>query len=214
MVVKPMAPTTKTRMRMSGSERREQLLDVTKAMVGEEGFHAVSIEAVARAAGISRPIVYSHFDDLGGLLEAMVERETERALGQLAAILPAGVGVGDPREDLLAALRGYLEAVSGDPVTWRLVLIPPEGAPELLRDRINRGRDAVVAVLADVVRPGLAPGRETPDPQLTARLLSALADEAARLMLTRPEQYPIERLMDHARWLLGELSAPKPPAGT
>ncbi|HEX6944950.1 MAG TPA: helix-turn-helix domain-containing protein, partial [Casimicrobiaceae bacterium] len=48
---------------MSAEARREQLLDVTKAIVAEHGFHAVSIEGVAREAGISRPIVYGHFDD-------------------------------------------------------------------------------------------------------------------------------------------------------
>jgi hypothetical protein len=88
-------------------------------------------------------------------------------------------------------------------VTWRLVLMPPEGAPEVLRERIARGRDAVVAVLAEFVRPGLA----SPDPPLTARMLSALSDEAARLMLTDPGEYPIERLMAHAEWLLGQLQA-------
>ena len=62
-----------TRKRMSARERREQLLDVTKEIVGEQGFHAVSIEAVARGAGITRPVVYEHFGDLPGLLEAMVE---------------------------------------------------------------------------------------------------------------------------------------------
>ena len=62
--------------RMTGAERREQLLDATKAIVVADGFHAVSIEAVARAAGITRPIVYGHFEDLGGLLEALVERES------------------------------------------------------------------------------------------------------------------------------------------
>src|SRR4051794_7822017 len=60
--------------RMSAAERREQLLDATKAIVVADGFHAVSIEAVAREAGITRPIVYGHFDDLGGLLEALVQR--------------------------------------------------------------------------------------------------------------------------------------------
>ena len=74
-------PATPSR---SAVERREQLLDVTKAMVAERGFHAVSIEAVAREAGISRPIVYGHFDDLNGLLEALVLRESARALDQLA----------------------------------------------------------------------------------------------------------------------------------
>jgi AcrR family transcriptional regulator len=189
---------------MTASQRREQLLDVTKAIVGEQGFHAVSIEAVARRAGITRPIVYGHFRDLGGLFEAMLDRETSRALGQLAAIVPAGPS-DDAREALLAALAGYLEAVRADPVTWRLVLMPPEGAPQTLRTRISQGRDAIVAVLAEVVRPGLAPGRGSPDPALTARLISAVADEAARLTLTDPVEYPPQRILDQARWLIGEL---------
>jgi AcrR family transcriptional regulator len=187
---------------MSAGERREQLLDVTKAIVGELGFHAVSIEAVARRAGITRPVVYAHFDDLQGMLEAMVERESARALAQLAAVLPTDLASDEPREGLLAALRGYLEAVRADPVTWRLVLMPPEGAPRVLREHIERGRDAVVAALAQAVGPGLGAGRASPDPELTARALSALADETSRLMLTDPERYPLERLMDHAGWLL------------
>ena len=83
------------RKRMSAAERREQLLDVTKEIVGEEGFHAVSIEAVARRAGITRPVVYGHFDDLAGLLEAMVDREGSARSAQLAddpPDPPAGTG--------------------------------------------------------------------------------------------------------------------------
>jgi AcrR family transcriptional regulator len=202
-----MAANETTRSRMSGAERREQLLDVTKAIVGEAGFHAVSIEAVARRAGITRPVVYGHFDDLPALLEAMIERESARALAQLAEILPGKLSAGaGPREDLLAAMRGYLEAVEADPITWRLVLIPPEGAPRALREHITRGRDAVVAALAEVVRPGLGPGSQSPDPALTARTLSAVADEAARLLLTDPAEYPVARLIVHADWLLGRLS--------
>jgi len=58
-----------------------------------------------------------------------------------------------------------------------------------------------------VVGPGLSPQHPSPDPLLTARLLSALSDEAARLLLKDPEEYPIERLMRHADWLLGQLSS-------
>src|SRR5687767_12245291 len=140
--------------RLRAPERREQLLDVTKAIVAARGFHAVSIEAVARDAGISRPIVYGHFDDLRGVLEALVVRESARALEQLADVLPAALGQGEPRVRLLAALRSYLDAVRADPDTWRLVLMPPEGAPDLLRDLLARGRAAVVAQLAEAVRPG------------------------------------------------------------
>ena len=132
--------------RLAAAQRREQLLDVTKAIVAERGFHAVSIEAVAREAGITRPIVYGHFGDLKGLLEALVQRESVRALTQLAGVVPADLGA-EPRENLLAAFRAYLEAVAADPDTWRLVLMPPEGAPLVLRERVEQGRAAVVAAL-------------------------------------------------------------------
>src|SRR5919199_4438777 len=100
------AEVTSSGNRMRAEERREQLLDATKAIVDERGFHAVSIEAVARAAGITRPVVYGHFRDLPGLLEALVEREGARALEQLAAVLPTQLTEGDPRELLLAGFRG------------------------------------------------------------------------------------------------------------
>jgi AcrR family transcriptional regulator len=197
-----MTANVTTSTRMSAQERREQLLDVGKAIAARDGFHAMSIEAVAREAGITRPIVYGHFTDLDGLLEALVDRESTRALGQLAAILPDDLGRGDPPELLLEALRGYLEAVAFDPATWRLVLMPQEGAPERLHEHIARGRAAIIERLARAVGPGLGSSGESPDPELTARMLSAFADEAARLLLTDPERYPIERILTHARWVL------------
>jgi AcrR family transcriptional regulator len=199
------APTAKP-ARMTAHERREQLLDVTKDLVAEHGFHGVSIEGVAREAGISRPVVYGHFQDLTGLLEALIDRESERALAQLAEVLPTDLAGGDPRELLLGALRGYLGAVSSDPATWRLVLMPQEGAPKMLHDQISRGRTAVVAQLAQAVGPGFGAGGEPPDPELTARMLSAFADEGARLLLTDPERYPVERILAQAAWSLGQLA--------
>ena len=198
---------------MSAVARREQLLDVAKAIVVERGFHAVSIEGVAREAGISRPIVYGHFADLPGLLEALVQREGARALGQLGEVLPAARAESDPQERLLAALGGYLEAVRADPATWRLVLMPHEGAPRVLHEHISRGRGAVVGQLAAALGPGEAAAVETPDAELTARLLTAFADEAARLLLAEPERYPAARILGLARWFLGRLGqCPAPPA--
>jgi AcrR family transcriptional regulator len=197
-------PATKP-ARMSARERREQLLDVTKAIVADDGFHAVSIEAVAREAGISRPIVYEHFGDLARLLEALIDRESARALGQLEEVLPADLAAGDPAGQLLAGLRSYLESVRSDPVTWRLVLMPPEGAPKVLHDHITRGRAAVVDQLTRAVGPGFGGGGESPDPELTARMLSAFADEAARLLLTDPQRYPVDRILVHADWTLSQL---------
>lgn len=202
-----MAEQTPTRQRMTAAERREQLLDVTRDLVVEQGFGAVSMEAVARRAGITRPVVYGHFPELGVLLDAMLERESSRALSQLAEVLPQpDAASGSLRERLADAMEAYLLAVQASPVTWRLALMPPDGAPELLRARIEEGRAAVVAVLAEVVRAASADGSlASPDPELTGRMLSAASDEASRLLLTEPETYPVSRLMDHTHWLLARL---------
>ena len=191
-------------LRLTGPERREQILDVTKALAGERGFHGISIDAVARRAGITRPVVYSHFDDLTGLLRAMVEREGARAVEQLMALIPQETNTDDAAATLLTSLRAFLEAVSDDPVTWRLVLVPAEGTPEFLRERALQIRSAVTQQLAAIVPTALAGGstEPSPDPELTALTLQAVSEEAARLLLERPDEYSIERVMAHTEWML------------
>lgn len=200
------SPTRSTTTRMTAPARREQLIDVTTELIAERGFQAVSIESVARHAGISRPIVYEHFGDLQGLLEAVVERETSRALAQVKATTLTDLTGGAPRELMLESLRAYLYAVRDYPVTWRLVLMPPEGAPEILRKSIEDGRAAVVAQLAHAVEPALIAERESPDAEVSARVLSAISDEYARLVLTDSARFSPERLLVHARWALEQIS--------
>lgn len=191
--------------RMTAPERREQLLDVTTAIVSEQGFPAVSIDSVARRAGISRPIVYQHFGDLPGLLTAVVEREMARALAQVSETELADLSEGSPRELMIESLCSYLHAVRDHPTTWRLVLMPPEGAPKLLHKSIEHGRAAVLGRLTQAVRPAFEGDAVSPDAELTARILSAIADEYARLVLTDPARFTPERLLDHARWCVDQV---------
>jgi AcrR family transcriptional regulator len=188
---------------MSSAQRREQLLDATKRIVDRAGFHAVSIEAVAREAGITRPIVYTHFKDLPGLLDALVDREGDRALEQI--VLPRDLDEGDARASMVDAMRTYLRAAQADPARWRLVLMPPEGAPASLRERIAEGRRDIIAQLAEHVPQELASGRGGSDAELTAHMLSLLADENVRLHLADPERYPEDRLMAQTSWFLDRI---------
>jgi AcrR family transcriptional regulator len=113
---------------MTAPARRGQLLDVTNQLVAERGFAAVSIQAVARRAGISRPIVYEHFGDLSGLLEALVEREMGRALAQIsetelgAARDPPPAACG---ERLLTHARWYLDNFAPAPRAARSEQLEP-----------------------------------------------------------------------------------------
>ena len=197
---------------MTADRRREQLLDVTAELATQRGFQAVSVQSVARRAGISRPIIYEHFGDLGGLLETLVQRESARALEQVRASRLRDLASGDPVTLMLESLRAYLAAVEAHPTTWRLVLLPLQGAPELLRTSIVRGRQAVLDDLIEAVGPGLGSGDSDPEPELTARLLSAMADEYARLVLVDPVRYSPERLLRHAGRFLAGRDAARPPA--
>jgi len=203
-----MSATSPTRSpRLTGPQRREQILDSTKELAGERGFHNVSIDAVARRAGITRPVVYGHFSDLAGLLRALVDREGERAVAQLIELIPRELDAANPGAMLLGSLRAFLEAVADDPVTWRLVLVHAEGTPEILRERAVQIRAAVTQQLAAVVPHALADGSgpPSPDPELTALTLQALSEEAARLLLESPDEFSIDRVMHHAEWMLGLL---------
>jgi len=190
---------------MRAPARREQLLDVASQLAAEQGFHAVSVEAIARRAGITRAVIYQHFDDLQALLEAVIERETSRALAQVSETALTDLSEGDPKELMLESLDAYLRAVHDHPNTWRLVLMSPEGAPASLRRSIAEGRRSVLARLTRAVRPALQSGGSG-DAELTARLLSAISDEYARLVLTDPGRYSAERLLLHARSWLGQSS--------
>lgn len=190
---------------MRAPARREQLLDVTTSLVCDEGFHAASVESVAQRCGITRAVVYQHFGDLQALLEAVIAREMTRALDQVTQTALGDLTAGDPQELMLESLSTYLRAVHDHPTTWRLVLMPPEGAPEKLRQVIARGRSTVLEQLTRAVRPALQ-GGDDEDADLTARVLSAISDEYARLVLTDADRFPPERLLRHARWWLGQAS--------
>ena len=75
------------RVRMSGQERREQLLDVGRRLFAEKGFEAVSVEEIAARAGVSKPVVYEHFGGKEGLYAVLVDREMSYLLSSIADAL-------------------------------------------------------------------------------------------------------------------------------
>src|ERR1700761_3235285 len=81
--------------RMPAEERREQLLDAALRTAVDQGFAAVTMDRIARAAGVTRPVVYGLFPDRGALLAALLERETKRARAALAPALPPVPAPGD-----------------------------------------------------------------------------------------------------------------------
>lgn len=195
--------------RLAPAERREQLLDVLADLVLAEGFGAVTIDRVAREADIARTVVYAQFGNLEGLVHALVDRAGDRALAQLAALVPPAIPEDrDPDELLLERLQAFLEVVRADPRTWRLCLFPSEGAPRFARERISEGRRSVLALMTPLIEWGVARrgGPAELDTELLARTLLILGQDAARLVLAEPERYPPERLARYAATLVTALA--------
>lgn len=200
--------------RLPPAQRREQLLDAALAIITERGYSAVSIEAVARAVGVTRPVVYSTFPGLPVLLATLLRREERRALAQVEAIVPDDPGERDPDDVVVEALTGFLRTVRENPATWRLILLPVEGTPDLVRRQVERNRERILARVRELVGWGLERrgGPAGLDEDLTARAILVLCEEAGRLVLTDPERFTPERLTAFAGALLSAVARDRPPA--
>jgi AcrR family transcriptional regulator len=94
---------------MTGKQRREQLLDVGRALFAERGFDGTSIEEIASRAGVSKPVVYEHFRSKEGLYAVVVDREMEHLLDAITSALTAPAHPRVILERAALALLDYIE---------------------------------------------------------------------------------------------------------
>ncbi|SDT59561.1 DNA-binding transcriptional regulator, AcrR family [Jiangella sp. DSM 45060] len=100
---------TPSRVRMTGKQRREQLLDVGRALFAERGYDGTSIEEIAARAGVSKPVVYEHFGGKEGLYAVVVDREMELLLDRITTALATPAHPRVILERAALALLDYIE---------------------------------------------------------------------------------------------------------
>jgi AcrR family transcriptional regulator len=202
----PTKPRRRYAPRMAPSERREQLLDAALRVIVEQGYEGVSIEAIARGAGVTRPVIYDHFPNLGTLLKALILREERFALDELDQVIPDPAPE-DPAQLLAAGVRRFLDSVAARPATWRIILAPLDGTPAIVREHVETNRRRILARLEELVRWGVAgdPESEAVDVELAARSILAVAEEAGRQVLADSAQFPPERYEAFALMLVSRL---------
>ncbi|SDU49948.1 TetR/AcrR family transcriptional regulator [Jiangella alkaliphila] len=107
VVTRPRA--TPSRIRMTGKQRREQLLDVGRALFAERGYDGTSIEEISARAGVSKPVVYEHFGGKEGLYAVVVDREMELLLDRITTALASDAHPRVILERAALALLDYIE---------------------------------------------------------------------------------------------------------
>jgi AcrR family transcriptional regulator len=189
--------------------RREQLLDAAIRVIVREGYAGVSVDAIAREAGVTRPVVYGAYADLGDLLGALLDRQQARALAQLAEVLPDELDprvMDDPDAFLLDALRALIDRVTNDQLTWRPILLAPHGTPEAVRERIDADRERIRAQLAELLSVGIeVRGGPSIDVEIASHALIGVLEHFGRLLLEDPERFEPDRLVAFAAGLLAVL---------
>ena len=106
------------RARMTGKQRREQLLDVGRKLFAEKGLEGTSVEEIAANAGVSKPVVYEHFGGKEGLYAVVVDREMQRLLDGVTGALTGG----HPRELLEQAALALLDYVEEHADGFRILV--------------------------------------------------------------------------------------------
>jgi AcrR family transcriptional regulator len=117
------AHVPRERVRMTGHERREQLISIARRLFAAKGFESVTVEEIAAKADVSKPVVYEHFGGKEGLYAVIVDREMNDLLLAISeALAPTDVEPLNARillERAAMALFNYIEA---DPDGFRILV--------------------------------------------------------------------------------------------
>jgi AcrR family transcriptional regulator len=117
------------RRRMPAGDRREALLEAAREVFAEHGYHDTSLGHVAERAGVSKALIYEHFDSKAELHKALLERNRDELLGRVFAAIE---GLESPEQRLRAGHEAFLSFVEERRDSWRMLFLNP-GDPEAIR---------------------------------------------------------------------------------
>ncbi|UTI67093.1 MBL fold metallo-hydrolase [Paraconexibacter antarcticus] len=188
--------------RMPADTRREQLLDATRRVVARGGYTALTMEAIAREAGVTKPVVYSAFANRDDVMARLLEVEGARVVADIGAVIERAAhetSTADLTAMVSLGLGLVLDVVRRQHQRYRLILVGIDGAPLEVRQAVDEGRRTVTARIAAIL--GRAPLPAGTDAALLATILVGIGEHAATLVLTEPDVTP-ERLAQSVQDLL------------
>ncbi len=190
--------TGRTRAAHLGPDRRRPLiLDAALEIFVERGYRDTSMQAVADAAGVTKPVVYECYPSKDELLLALLDREERRLLEAITSALPTTSALEDPAvfdnlEAVFAAgLTAFLVGAGQASNSWRVVFDPRRGSDSVVAVRVRRAREMLLGQLHELVRSYLESvqsddiDRKVP---VIAELLATVAESCARMLVL--EHYP------------------------
>lgn len=168
-------------VRLPAGERRTTILEAGGRLFGERGYEGTTVEDVAAAAGVTKPIVYRHFGSKEGLYLAILERHqsdlpsfaADRGLSTGGGVAPGAVGV----ETLRTILSAWLDYVESHSYAWRMLFKDTGGGEEIEQFRrvvSTQARQVLAALVRSYAREPIAPDEVEPLAELLRSGMASL----------------------------------------
>lgn len=188
----PLSPPP--RRRLPREVRQRQILDAATVVFSRRGFHAASMDDIAEAAGVSKPMIYAYLGSKDDLFTACIRREALRLMEVISAAVPGGLVPLDER--LRRGLLAFFEFVTGYRDGW-IVLYRQARVHGSFAGEIARARERIIVMVA-----GLLARSSDEDARARAMPLAHAVVGAAEALsdwgLEHPEETPdalVSRLM-------------------
>lgn len=161
----------------------EQTLAVARGLFAERGYAAVTMDEVAAAVGVTKPLLYNYFGNKERLYVACMESAGD---GLTAAIGDAVIASASPAEALSAGLRAFFAFLDADRAAWAVVFDETQPHGGLVAERVAEYRSGIAELVAGALLEQLPARRRdaarTEVEALSAALLGA-AEALARWWL-------------------------------
>jgi AcrR family transcriptional regulator len=135
------------RQRLPLAERRATIVEAAGRLFGEHGYEATRLNDIAAAAGVTKPIVYRHFDSKRDLYLVLLDRHRDDLAGFTTSI-PAQ---GSTEERLHTVLTQWLDYVEARTYAWKMLFRDTGGGPEIAARR-QEVHARARAVLVELIR--------------------------------------------------------------
>jgi AcrR family transcriptional regulator len=201
-----MSTRATTRKRLTAEQRREGILRAAVDVFAERGYHASSIDDIARAAGISKALIYEHFSSKEELHMRLLEENGRELLERLAAAI---VGTRRAEARLEAGADAFFRFVEERRGAWRILFreVTDPGVARVLERIVGQVTEVVATLIAEDPGSRSAPGESEPVRQENIRMLAQMLVGAVQSLANWwadhrrvPRERLVELVMDFA-WL-------------
>jgi len=142
------APHRRTSRRLPRVEREQQMLDAAHALFAERGFAETTMDDVAAAAGITKPLLYNYFGNKERLYLACMAPAGEALV---ATVLDAVASTSNAADALDAGLRAFFGFLAADRAAWRVLFDETLPAGGEVAHGVGEYRDRITDLVGEAL---------------------------------------------------------------